>query len=85
MPLHIWGACGVGKSQIAWSHDLDKYLPLLAQFSALQNRIDQVLRIGVLKNLVDEMMQAAPSSSAAIRAREGIPLFWIRSLLAARA
>jgi hypothetical protein len=28
--------------QIAWSHDLDKYLPLLAQFSALQNRIDQI-------------------------------------------
>lgn len=28
--------------QIAWSHDLDKYLPLLAQFSALQHRIDQI-------------------------------------------
>jgi hypothetical protein len=28
--------------QIAWSHDLDKYLPLLAQFSALQSRINQI-------------------------------------------
>jgi hypothetical protein len=28
--------------QIAWSHNLDKYLPLLAQFSALQHRIDQI-------------------------------------------
>jgi hypothetical protein len=28
--------------QIAWSHDLDRYLPLLAQFSVLQHRIDQI-------------------------------------------
>jgi hypothetical protein len=28
--------------QIAWSHDLNKYLPLLAQFSTLQNRINQI-------------------------------------------
>jgi hypothetical protein len=28
--------------QIAWSRDLDKYLPLLAQFSTLQHRIDQI-------------------------------------------
>jgi hypothetical protein len=28
--------------QIAWSHDLDKYLPLLAQFSTLQHRLDQI-------------------------------------------
>ncbi len=28
--------------QIAWSHDLQKYLPLLAQFSTLQHRIDQL-------------------------------------------
>lgn len=28
--------------QIAWSQDLDKYLPLLAQFSALQHRIEQI-------------------------------------------
>ena len=30
------------EQQIAWSHDLDKYLPLLAQFSTLQHRIDQL-------------------------------------------
>lgn len=30
------------EQQIAWSHDLGKYLPLLAQFSTLQNRIDQI-------------------------------------------
>ena len=30
------------EQQIAWSHDLRKYLPLLAQFSTLQNRIDQI-------------------------------------------
>jgi len=28
--------------QIAWSHDRDKYLPLLAQFSGLQRRIEQI-------------------------------------------
>jgi hypothetical protein len=28
--------------QIAWSRDLDKYLPLLAQFSTLQRRLDQI-------------------------------------------
>jgi FecR protein len=28
--------------QIAWSRDLDKYLPLLAHFSTLQHRIDQI-------------------------------------------
>jgi hypothetical protein len=28
--------------QISWSHDREKYLPLLAQFSALQRRIDQI-------------------------------------------
>jgi hypothetical protein len=28
--------------QIAWSRDLGKYLPLLAQFSTLQHRIDQI-------------------------------------------
>ncbi|WP_263357841.1 FecR domain-containing protein [Acidicapsa ligni] len=28
--------------QIAWSHDRDKYLPLLAQFSALQRQIEQI-------------------------------------------
>ena len=30
------------EQQIAWSRDLDKYLPLLAQFSTLQHRIDQI-------------------------------------------
>ena len=30
------------EQQIAWSHDLDKFLPLLAQFSVLQHRIDQI-------------------------------------------
>jgi hypothetical protein len=30
------------EQQIAWSHDLDKYLPLLAQFSALQRRVEQI-------------------------------------------
>jgi hypothetical protein len=28
--------------EIAWSHDREKYLPLLAQFSALQRRIEQI-------------------------------------------
>jgi ferric-dicitrate binding protein FerR (iron transport regulator) len=28
--------------QISWSHDREKYLPLLAQFSALHRRIDQI-------------------------------------------
>jgi hypothetical protein len=28
--------------QISWSHDREKYLPLLAQFSALRNRIEQI-------------------------------------------
>ena len=28
--------------QIAWSHDRDKYLPLLAQFTALERRIEQI-------------------------------------------
>lgn len=30
------------EQQIAWSRDLEKYLPLLAQFSTLQHRIDQI-------------------------------------------
>ena len=30
------------EQQIAWSHDLDKFLPLLAQLSTLQHRIDQL-------------------------------------------
>lgn len=30
------------EQQIAWSHDRDKYLPLLAQFAALQHRIEQI-------------------------------------------
>jgi FecR protein/Protein of unknown function (DUF3352)/Putative zinc-finger len=30
------------EQQIAWSHDRDKYLPLLAQFAALQQRIEQI-------------------------------------------
>ena len=30
------------EQQIAWSHNLDNYLPLLAQFSTLQDRIDQL-------------------------------------------
>ena len=30
------------EQQIAWSRDLDKYLPLLAQFSILEHRIDQI-------------------------------------------
>ena len=28
--------------QIAWSHDLDKYLPLLAQFATLQHRLEAI-------------------------------------------
>jgi FecR protein/Putative zinc-finger len=28
--------------EIAWSRDLDRYLPLLAQFSALQHRLDRI-------------------------------------------
>jgi hypothetical protein len=30
------------EQQIAWSHDREKYLPLLAQFSALQRRIEEI-------------------------------------------
>ena len=30
------------KQQIAWSHDLDNYLPLLAQFSAIRDRLQQI-------------------------------------------
>lgn len=30
------------KEQIAWSHDLNKYMPLLAQFSVLQRRMEQI-------------------------------------------
>jgi hypothetical protein len=30
------------EEQITWSHDRDKYLPLLAQFSLLRNRIEQI-------------------------------------------
>jgi hypothetical protein len=30
------------EQQIAWSHDRDKFLPLLAQFSLLQHRIEQI-------------------------------------------
>ena len=30
------------EQQIAWSHDREKYLPLLAQFSALRRRIEQI-------------------------------------------
>ncbi|MGA9667661.1 MAG: FecR domain-containing protein, partial [Terracidiphilus sp.] len=30
------------EQQISWSHDRDKYLPLLAQFSALRSRIEQI-------------------------------------------
>ena len=30
------------EQQVAWSHDSDKYLPLLAQFATLRNRIGQI-------------------------------------------
>jgi len=30
------------EQQVAWSHDADKYLPLLAQFATLRNRIGQI-------------------------------------------
>jgi hypothetical protein len=30
------------EQQIAWSHDREKYLPLLAQFATLQHRIEQI-------------------------------------------
>jgi len=30
------------EQQIAWSHDRDKYLPLLAQFAILQHKIEQI-------------------------------------------
>ncbi len=30
------------EQQIAWSHDRDKYLPLLAQFAAIQRKIEQI-------------------------------------------
>ncbi|MGA2671823.1 MAG: FecR domain-containing protein [Terracidiphilus sp.] len=30
------------EQQISWSHDREKYLPLLVQFSALQHRIEQI-------------------------------------------
>ena len=30
------------EQQIAWSHDLDKYLPLLAQFETLERKIEQI-------------------------------------------
>jgi len=30
------------EQQVAWSHDRDKYLPLLAQFSALEHRLGQI-------------------------------------------
>lgn len=30
------------EEQIGWSHDLDKYLPLLAQFAAIRDRLQQI-------------------------------------------